>query len=63
MSPWVKPLRITTPEGDTIHGAIWPDGRIFAWDPGSGIAEAYDSVTTFEAETAANGETVEWWDE
>lgn len=58
---WVRPLRISTPEGDTIHGAEWPDGRIFAWEK-HGPAEAWMTPEVFETELAERGWTVEWAD-
>lgn len=56
---WVRPLRITTPEGDTIHGAGWPDGRIFAW-PANDCAEAFLSPVVFGHEMTERGCTVDY---
>lgn len=56
---WVRPLRITTPEGDTIHGAQWPDHRVFAW-PEHDTAEAWMDSLDFDAVMTERGWTVDY---
>lgn len=57
---WVNPVRITTGDGDVIHGGQWPDGRIYAWDAGISFAEAWPGLPEFQATAAEEGWTVAW---
>lgn len=56
---WVRPLRITTPDGDTIHGAQWPDGRTFVWPPDD-LAEAWMTPAAAAQAAADRHWTIEW---
>lgn len=57
---WVLPMRITTAEGDTVHGAQWPDGRVYAWDADTAWVGAWANLAEFEAQMAEEGNTVDW---
>lgn len=57
---WVRPLRITTAEGDTVHGGLWPDGRVYAWDASNSFVEAWPDQHEFGCDATENNWTVEW---
>lgn len=57
---WICPFRVTTPEGELVHGGRWPDGRVFVWPAERAEAEAWLDVKEFHADAEAREWHIDW---